>query len=160
MPAAVPRSTRTSPMRFRTVSPAFDSGLNCQPRVTFALAARAGTLAASIASAAVTRRIAFILELLPWKSARLVAVAPHPDGGREQGRRRGHAEPQFGRAVEVAQAPDRVDVAELGHLRLEISLQDVLPAATFAQQAIEPEQAFGDEVADVLGAHHDALEDP
>src|SRR5687768_5149976 len=116
MPGAVPRSTRTFPMRFLTVSPAFDSGLNCQARVTVTLAARAGRLAPSSASAAVTRKIVFIVQLRPSKrkSARLVAVATHPDGGRQQNRRRGDAKPQLGRGVELPQVANEVHLAQLG----------------------------------------------
>src|SRR5688572_18458043 len=157
-PGAVPRSTRTSPMRLRTARPAFDSGLNCQDRVAVALAARAGRVAVSSASAAVARRTFFIVRLrILRKSARLIAVAAHPDRGREQERRRPHAEPKVRRGVELAQAADEVHVADL----LEVAAGAVhFAAGLLAEQTVETEQAAGDEVADVLGTDDDALQDP
>src|SRR5688572_995555 len=158
MPGAVPRSMRTSPMRLRTVRPALDSGLYCQDRVAVALAARAGRVAVSSASAAVARKTSFIIRLRSLRiSARLVAIAAHPDRSRKQERRRHHAEPQVRRGVELAQAADQVHVADL----LEVAAGAVhLAAGLLAKQAIQPEQPFGDEVANVLRADHDPLQDP
>src|SRR5688572_8834963 len=148
MPGAVPRSTRTSPMRLRTVRPAFDSGLYCQDRVAVAPAARAGRVAVSSASAAAARKKFFIVRLRNLrKSARLVAVAAYPDRGRQQERRRRQAEPQVRRGVELAQAANEVHVSDL----LEVAAGAVhFAARLLAEQTVETEQAAGDEVADVL----------